>query len=52
MELSKSEHKLRVAEVMLQSFAGRNMSIISKVGKNRSLSIEFDTYQSTVIENR
>ena len=31
---------------------GRNMSIISKVDKSRSLSIEYDTNQSTNIGNR
>ena len=38
--------------VLVSLIAGRNMSIILKVDKNRSLSIEFHTNQSTNIGNR
>ena len=37
---------------MDSQITGRNMSIISKVDKSRSLSIEYDTNQSTNIGNR
>ena len=37
---------------MGSQITGRNMSMISKVDKSRSLSIEFDTTQSTNIGNR